>query len=166
MTKTEFLVRAVTQRFNLVVVNNEIAIRAQQVISHQVRIVGRREDLTRQREQTLANFKGEFKMIEGIKFINEDKRSVFHPAHPEIQQLQVLCSGGSNHIERYPFFVKDAEKILVSGVRFCKMEILFADFIQEFFKIAHKIVLDDVFIKQGGVGIQSDELPDIQTSEP
>lgn len=61
MTKTEFLVRTVAQRFNLVVVNNEIAIRAQQVISHQVRIVGRREDLTRQREQTLANLKGEFK---------------------------------------------------------------------------------------------------------
>ena len=166
MAKAEFFLGAVAKRLNLVIVHNEIAVWPKQIVGHEICVVGRREDLAREGEQSLAHLKGESEMIEGVKLVNEYKCGVVHPAHPEEQQFQVLCSGGSQHIKGNPFSANEAEEDFVISIGLCKVEILSADFVQEFLEILHEIVLDNVLVQHRGVCLQSDELPDVQASEP
>ena len=67
MAKTEFLIRAIHKGLNLILVENEIAIRPQQIVGHKVGIMRRRKYLTVLVEQNLAYLKGQFEVVESIK---------------------------------------------------------------------------------------------------
>ena len=166
MAKTEFFLRTVAKRLDLILVDDKVAVRSKQVIRHQISVVRRGKDLTRKRKQALANFKGEFEMIECVKLINEHKRCISHPAHPEEKQLQMLCSRGGNHVKRNAFLVNKAIQHLVSDIRLCKVEILTADLVQECFKTLYEIVFDDVLIQQRRIRLKPNKFPNVKASKP
>ena len=85
MTETEFFVCTVAKRFDLVLVQNKVAVWTEQVIGHQIGIVRRSEDLARQCKESLADFKRKLEMIEGIKLVNKDESRIPHTVHPEVQ---------------------------------------------------------------------------------
>jgi hypothetical protein len=96
----EAFFRTFVEWFYHIVCENEIAVRMKLVIRHQIRIMGGDKGLTIQGKEPFANFKGQFEMIEGTKFVNENERSPVHLLDPVIQWFQGLCSGRGD----LPFF--------------------------------------------------------------
>ena len=73
MPKSQLLVGTGLQGFYLIVLQDEVAVRPQQIVGHQIGVMRRREHLTIEIEQLLTNLKRQFEVIEGIKLIDEDK---------------------------------------------------------------------------------------------
>ena len=73
MAKSQLLLRASLKRLYLIVLKDEVAVGTQQVVCHQVGVVGRSEDLAIHVEQLLAHLKRESEMIESVEFVDENK---------------------------------------------------------------------------------------------
>ena len=127
MTETEFFVCTVAKRFDLILIQNEVAVWTEKVVGHQIGIVRRSEDLARQSKESFADFKRKLEMIEGIKLVNKNESCIPHAVHPEVQQFKMLRTRGGDEVKGYLFFVNKAKQILVPRVRGGKLEILTAD---------------------------------------
>lgn len=71
-----------------VIVKYKIAVRTQQVVSHQICIVRRREELAFACEQSFANLKRQAEMVEGVELIYKDERGLVQVCEPVIKDLQ------------------------------------------------------------------------------
>ena len=84
MSKTKFLVRQVANSLYFVVSKDKEAVWAEQVIGKKECVMGGYEHLVVTFKQSLANLIGKFVVVESIKLVDEDERSVVHLFQPII----------------------------------------------------------------------------------
>ena len=116
-------------------------------------------------KQALANLIGKFVMVESIKLVDEDERSVVHLFQPIILQLQIPCTCGCNPLERNSHTVHYAEENVVALRVRRKLILLTTYFFQISSKVVCKVVLYDILFHVATTFLQTNEFTIIETSE-
>lgn len=165
MSKTKFLVRQIANSLYLVVSKNKEAVRTKQVIGKKECVVGGYEHLVVAFKQSLANLIGKFVVVESIKFVDEDERSVVHLFQPIILQLQISCACGCNPLERNSHTVHYAEERVVALRIRRKLILLTTNFFQISCKVVSEVILYDILFHVAATFLQANEFTIIETSK-
>ena len=147
-------------------IEDKIAVGAEQVVRHKHSIVRGQENLAVKLEQSAADGAGKPEVIECVEFIDEHKRGLVHALKPEIQELERVSAGRGNRMEFHRSAVYIAKQILIAFFRSDELKPLLAHLVEERREILGKIVLNDILIKIGTMRVKSDKGRLVKPLEP